>query len=598
MDPYEQINLPDNEDFEVNPDDLHLSNSPPPIDFYGVLNVSKEATEEEIKDSYKRLCRIFHPDKHVDPESKKAAESKFQVIQKAYEVLTDSTKRTIYDMFGEEGLNTSWEIGTRYKTPQELREEFESQNRMKRELEVENLVKSKGDFQLSIDATEAFDPYDKGSRRKIRKPDFSLKNYYENIEITQLFMKHSFETQFQPETHASIVGQTILRNGVGGGNIVGSLRHTFSPKFWAEVGSSIIQPRVMSVKANYSFDPDSFLTVTSHSHTIYSPPSLFFTGGRRLGARISGYLTYKTGAWNLGPWGRHGLFSRRDKSAVAIGLNSNKERSGYAFEIQTGLAESHVTANYNRKLLDNYHVKGATTLSTSSGLTTTILGERKVTENTKIALAIEFGIPSGILFRCRLSRLGQRITIPIQISSEFNLKLILWGTLLPVVTIAVVEQAILVPRRKKKATEKLARLRERHAEYISNRKSDAEESIRLLRPSVERKIEAEREKENGLIILEAWYGNLSRIKEITPENQPKEILDVRIPVQALVHESQLTIPGGYSKSNIMGFYDPCMGEPKQLRIKYRFQRKIHEVSVDDSLPVACPLRSHIISNNQ
>ncbi|CAG8520921.1 5444_t:CDS:10 [Diversispora eburnea] len=569
MDPYEQINLPDNENVEVNPDDLHLSNSPPPIDFYGVLNISKESTEEEIKDSYKRLCRIFHPDKHVDPE-----------------ILTDPTKRTIYDMFGEEGLNTSWEIGTRYKTPQELREEFESQNRMKRELEVENLVKSKGDFQLSIDATEIFDPYDRGSGRKVRKPDLSLKSAYENTEITQLFMKHSFETQFQPETRASIVGQTILRNGVGGGNIVGSLRHTFSPKFWAEFDEKAGRNRRIS-----------FLSVTSHSHTIYSPPSLFFTGGRRLGTHISGYLTYKTGAWSLGPWGRQGSFSRRDKSAVAIGLNSTKEKSGYAFEIQTGLVESHITANYNRKLLSNYHVKGATTLSTSSGLTTTILGERKVTDNTKVALAIEFGIPSGILFRCRLSRLGQRITIPIQISSEFNLKLILWGTLLPVMTIAVVEQAILVPRRKKKASEKLARLRERHAEYISNRKSDAEESIQLLKPSVERKIEAEREKENGLIILEAWYGNLSRIKDITSENLPKEILDVRIPVQALVHESQLTIPGGYSKSNIMGFYDPCMGEPKQLKIKYQFQRKIHEVTVDDSLPVACPLRSHIVSNN-
>lgn len=40
----------------------------------------------------------------------------------------------------------------------------------------------------------------------------------------------------------------------------------------------------------------------------------------------------------------------------------------------------------------------------------------------------------------------------------------------------------------------------------------------------------------------------------------------------------------------MGFYDPCMGEPKQLKIKYQFQRKFHEVIVDDTAPVACPLR--------
>lgn len=45
-----------------------------------------------------------------------------------------------------------------------------------------------------------------------------------------------------------------------------------------------------------------------------------------------------------------------------------------------------------------------------------------------------------------------------------------------------------------------------------------------------------------------------------------------------------------SQSNILGFYDPCLGEAKQLIIKYRFQHRLHEVSVDDTAPVACPLR--------
>ncbi|CAG8838137.1 21571_t:CDS:2, partial [Racocetra persica] len=104
------------EDFSEETQD---SLNPPTVDFYGVLNVPKEATDEQIKEAYKRLCRTFHPDKHVDPENKRTAETNFQVIQRAYEVLTDPTKRTIYDMFGEEGLNTSWEVGTRLKTQQE-----------------------------------------------------------------------------------------------------------------------------------------------------------------------------------------------------------------------------------------------------------------------------------------------------------------------------------------------------------------------------------------------------------------------------------------------------------------------------------------------
>ncbi|CAG8475205.1 8386_t:CDS:2, partial [Paraglomus brasilianum] len=112
---------------------------PQDVDFYAVLNVAKEATEDEIKEAYKRLCRTFHPDKHVDQTDKLAAEKKFQVIQKAYEVLVDKTKRTIYDMFGEEGLRTSWDVGMKLKTPQELREEFERQMRERREKDLDNL---------------------------------------------------------------------------------------------------------------------------------------------------------------------------------------------------------------------------------------------------------------------------------------------------------------------------------------------------------------------------------------------------------------------------------------------------------------------------
>lgn len=44
------------------------------------------------------------------------------------------------------------------------------------------------------------------------------------------------------------------------------------------------------------------------------------------------------------------------------------------------------------------------------------------------------------------------------------------------------------------------------------------------------------------------------------------------------------------KANIIGFYDPCLGEPKKLRITYRFQGKLHQVEVDDQIPVAAPLR--------
>ncbi len=71
-------------------------------DYYEILGVSREATQEEIKKSYRRLARKHHPD--VSKENKKEAEKKFKEVSEAYEVLMDPEKRARYDRFGKEGV--------------------------------------------------------------------------------------------------------------------------------------------------------------------------------------------------------------------------------------------------------------------------------------------------------------------------------------------------------------------------------------------------------------------------------------------------------------------------------------------------------------
>jgi molecular chaperone DnaJ len=71
-------------------------------DYYEVLGVDKNATEDEIKRSYRRLALKYHPDRN--PENHKEAEEKFKEICEAYEVLSDPQKRKTYDQFGFEGL--------------------------------------------------------------------------------------------------------------------------------------------------------------------------------------------------------------------------------------------------------------------------------------------------------------------------------------------------------------------------------------------------------------------------------------------------------------------------------------------------------------
>lgn len=69
-------------------------------DYYKILGVSKDATDDEIKKAFRKLAKANHPDAQQDEAAKKQAEIKFKEINEAYSVLSDKTKRAQYDRFG------------------------------------------------------------------------------------------------------------------------------------------------------------------------------------------------------------------------------------------------------------------------------------------------------------------------------------------------------------------------------------------------------------------------------------------------------------------------------------------------------------------
>lgn len=73
-------------------------------DYYEVLGVSKNASDDEIKKAYRKLAVKYHPDKNPGD---KAAEEKFKEISEAHEVLSDKQKRARYDQFGHAGVGGS-----------------------------------------------------------------------------------------------------------------------------------------------------------------------------------------------------------------------------------------------------------------------------------------------------------------------------------------------------------------------------------------------------------------------------------------------------------------------------------------------------------
>ena len=72
------------------------------MNYYSVLGLNKNATEEDIKKSYRKLAMKWHPDKN--PNNKKESEEMFKQISEAYSILSDKEKRRIYDLQGNDGL--------------------------------------------------------------------------------------------------------------------------------------------------------------------------------------------------------------------------------------------------------------------------------------------------------------------------------------------------------------------------------------------------------------------------------------------------------------------------------------------------------------
>src|SRR5258705_12834210 len=71
-------------------------------DYYEVLGVNRDAAEDDLKKSYRRLAMKWHPDRNPDNPS---AEEHFKEAKEAYEVLSDPNKRAAYDQFGHAGID-------------------------------------------------------------------------------------------------------------------------------------------------------------------------------------------------------------------------------------------------------------------------------------------------------------------------------------------------------------------------------------------------------------------------------------------------------------------------------------------------------------
>ncbi|WVQ99858.1 hypothetical protein IAU59_007001 [Kwoniella sp. CBS 9459] len=566
-------------------------------DLYGLLNLSRDASDSQIRERYRTLASTFHPDRQRNDHDRLIAHQQFTEIQRAYEILLDPTKRTIYDLFGEEGLKTSWELGPRNRSPEEMKRFFVSQVYEKRSMEAEALVKSKGDMEIVLDARAVF-----LSKKFFKDPDAIAHDPISRlmrVRPGRMVMKHSFESALSPKTQLVFEGQALARNGRGGANLLGTIRHQFSPRFWMEASTSALQPRVGRVKGTFTVDEDQYVSFNAVQQTLGAPPQLGLTYGRRLYANTTGFIAYETGTYTIGPWGQSLAPTSFAPSSLSIGATTTqRDGSGWTVQTTAGLGASRLAADWSTKIPGGVKLKFGAEVGLLSNVAGFINAEGRLTDNVRAGLILQCEVGGGIIMKVRFNRLGQRISLPILLSERLDPKILLFSTIIPALSYAGLYRYVILPNKQRRLHNRIKELREENKEFIVQKRNEALEVVGLMERNVQSKVNAERER-NGLVIISAHYGLASLFtprgfKASEKDEHEEEIIDVTIPIQALVQDGKLYIPGGKGKFNILGFWDPCIGEQKKLRVRYLFRNKLHEVTVDDVGALRAPVKTHAL----
>uniref|UniRef100_A0A5F9CFP7 DnaJ heat shock protein family (Hsp40) member C11 n=1 Tax=Oryctolagus cuniculus TaxID=9986 RepID=A0A5F9CFP7_RABIT len=193
----------------------------------------------------------------------------------------------------------------------------------------------------------------------------------------------------------------------------------------------------------------------------------------------------------------------------------------------------------------------------------------------------------------RLNRASQTYFFPIHLTDQLLPSAVFYATVGPLVVYFAMHRLIIKPYLRAQKEKELQKQRENTATDVLQKRQEAEAAIRLMQESVRRIIEAE-ESRMGLIIVNAWYGKF--VNDKSKKSEKVKVIDVTVPLQCLVKDSKLILTEA-SKARLPGFYDPCVGEEKNLKMLYQFRGVLPQVMVPDSEALRIPKQSHRIDTD-
>jgi len=584
---------PDSNDEYV--EDVFESIEPETTDnaYYGFLNVSKNASTEDITAAYKKLARMFHPDKHQDPEKRAKAEQMFSKLKHAHEVLTDPHKRAKYDCLGEKGIaEQAWEVVSRVKTPQEIREEYESIAQARAERRRQQLTNPTSSVSMTVNATDLFDRY-------LYEPEYDeyIESGLPELEVSKLSIDQSIQAPLSSRDTCTLSGNVHTSNGNGGGGLKCALRRITGDTGWMEAELGVDEGKVLSSSAKFYRKLTERNFVNMSGTLQFSPrglhPGLEASIGTHLDRHTLGYLRYNTNWLVMDSEDR--VLLAENGSGMCTTVVRNTERSNTTVSLQFGIPSTYLILAQTFKFDEPKRTARFALKLGTFGLIAEYGATERITSLSTIGFTMIVGT-TGVTCKLKLTRDSQSYLLPIHLSDEVMLQPVFYGTLVPLLAWVTVKKLILNPLEEKKKAEKRRKQKESLREKVIAARKEAEASMNLMEERHQRILREEEDKE-GLVITRCLYGLLvdqdGNLRSDLEESE--DVIDITKAIQCIVETSRLVLWEG-SKSSLPGVWDPCPGDSdKRILVNYTYKGAAHQLLSLEEEPIKLPKTSHKLS---
>lgn len=536
----------------------------PDTDLYALLHVSKDASEDEIKQAYRHWAQVYHPDKYQSPQMKDIATLNFQRIRAACEILTDDARRTVYDLYGLEGVTSGLELGPRLSAADGVRAELEKLQRRRRELKEAARTNLQVSLLVHLTLAETLEDLSRPPR------------------ITGMQMSAQCQAPLS-DRDLLIPGATMVsRRGIGAGSVLGVFRRQVSPEQSFEVLAMAGLRPLVSVATTRQLTSHLSATWGLSYNILEQAVQINNSWSRQLSEHWTGNMS-----WTVGP----------DGGSTSAGWNYNSMKNSGGVGVKLAESSFGLHGSFLRRFSDKSQGRVSVRLGTG-GVDVDIGGTRRISENSTGGLSCIIGL-QGILWKVKFNRGGYKITVPILLSATLQPRILAGALLLPSTVFYVLKRYLLKPYQLKRRRRKELELRQASAQKVKEARDAAASAQELLAAPAARK-QRRQEERSGLLITAAAYGNLERGEntgaaqaERARAGLPDPYLDVRIPLQFLADEAGfLHLHEGVRKRGLMGFCDPCPDETKKLRVVYTWHGVAHQVVVGDSEELRIPQDSH------